>query len=360
MPSRQLRYALVLMVVLQAASARAGRLSEVQSSTSQGRTEASATDAAPQTVQDFIAANTLQKDGKSPFHLVMSFQVFDLNGKPSEQGKIDYWWGGPSDADLSITAPSFGTIHDVRLDRMPSDSARRTLYLANELLDGMRFPASSLGSTKGVLVTKKLQIRTSTLECIDSPPVPLSHAGYKQNSVCTDETSGTVRLITGQNYALTRNRIGLFAGTHVALDLAVLWDNKTAITGHVDKLERYTPKEAAVPTSAPERDETTKAPQKPYVRLAGGVIAGSKVAGQQPHYPETARLLRISGTVVLMAVITPEGQISSLFPVASPDPSLTQAAVDAVKTWSYRPYLLNGTPVEVNTSIIVNFNINGR
>lgn len=79
----------------------------------------------------------------------------------------------------------------------------------------------------------------------------------------------------------------------------------------------------------------------------------------QPTYPDIARSRRLSGTVILAAHISPGGKITNLFPIASPDPSLSDAAIAAVKTWIYQPYLLNGTPVDVHTVITVNFNIGG-
>ena len=76
----------------------------------------------------------------------------------------------------------------------------------------------------------------------------------------------------------------------------------------------------------------------------------------QPVYPAIARPIRLQGDVILSAVISKAGIIESL-QVVSGHPMLTQAALDAVKQWRYRPYLLNGQPVEVETQITVKFRI---
>ena len=79
----------------------------------------------------------------------------------------------------------------------------------------------------------------------------------------------------------------------------------------------------------------------------------------KPPYPELAKRARIQGEVLLHAVISREGRIEAL-QVVSGHPLLVNAAVDAVKQWLYRPYLLNGDPVAVDTQITVNFTLNGQ
>jgi len=73
-----------------------------------------------------------------------------------------------------------------------------------------------------------------------------------------------------------------------------------------------------------------------------------------PVYPAEALKKHVSGTVVLGATISTEGLVESLRVISGPA-SLQQAALDAVRQWSYRPYLLNDTPVEVETTVNVVF-----
>ncbi len=94
------------------------------------------------------------------------------------------------------------------------------------------------------------------------------------------------------------------------------------------------------------------------VRVSGGVTEGMLVHRVQPNYPPLARQARIYGSVVLQAVISKTGTIENLH-LVSGHPMLTQAAMDAVKQWRYRPYILNGEPVEVETQVTVNFTLTG-
>lgn len=105
---------------------------------------------------------------------------------------------------------------------------------------------------------------------------------------------------------------------------------------------------AAVPKFVPVT------PQR--VRISQGVTKGLLVQKIEPQYPPLARAARVQGDVVLSAVIDTNGQITNL-QLVSGHPMLVPAAIAAVKQWRYKPYLLNGQPVEVETTITVIFSL---
>lgn len=92
------------------------------------------------------------------------------------------------------------------------------------------------------------------------------------------------------------------------------------------------------------------------VRVSSGVAQGLLIHQVRPQYPVPARNARIQGTVLLQATIGRDGAIQNLR-LISGHPFLTQAAMDAVRQWRYRPYLLNHEPGEVDTTIQVNFTL---
>ncbi len=96
--------------------------------------------------------------------------------------------------------------------------------------------------------------------------------------------------------------------------------------------------------------------QPQRLAISSGVMAGNKVSGTEPQYPAIARAARVGGIVTLAATIAKSGAIENLHVVGGP-PLLTAAAIDAVRTWRYRPYLLNGQPVEVETTVRVVFHL---
>jgi protein TonB len=77
-----------------------------------------------------------------------------------------------------------------------------------------------------------------------------------------------------------------------------------------------------------------------------------------PLYPPIAKAARVSGTVVLQATISKTGTIENLRVISGPA-MLQQSAMDAVRSWRYRPYLLNNEPVEVETTVNVVFTLGG-
>jgi protein TonB len=93
-------------------------------------------------------------------------------------------------------------------------------------------------------------------------------------------------------------------------------------------------------------------------RVSAGVIAGNILVKTNPVYPPIAKAAHVSGTVVLHALISKSGTIDNLTVVSGPE-MLRAAALDAVRTWRYKPYLLNGEPTEVDTTVTVNFNFGG-
>ena len=90
------------------------------------------------------------------------------------------------------------------------------------------------------------------------------------------------------------------------------------------------------------------------VRMSQGVTSGLLLNKVEPAYPAIARAARIQGNVVLTAIIDKEGTIRDL-QLVSGHPMLVPAAIEAVRQWRYRPYLLNGQPVEVETTVTVIF-----
>jgi protein TonB len=98
------------------------------------------------------------------------------------------------------------------------------------------------------------------------------------------------------------------------------------------------------------------APKK--VNISAGVAVGMLLQKTTPVYPPIAKAARVSGTVVLQATISKTGLIENLRVISGPA-MLQQAALDAVKTWRYRPYLLNNEPVEVETTVNVIFTLGG-
>ena len=114
--------------------------------------------------------------------------------------------------------------------------------------------------------------------------------------------------------------------------------------------------------SAPSVPGLAKPPVPPMpvkrIRVAARVAEANLIHDVPPQYPAEAGRARIEGTVVLMALIDKDGIVKDVR-VESGLPLLAQAAIDAVKQWRYKPYLVNGEPVEVDSRITINFTLSG-
>jgi periplasmic protein TonB len=115
-----------------------------------------------------------------------------------------------------------------------------------------------------------------------------------------------------------------------------------------------------MPLGSPPPVVTVAHPPTPKhpVTVSSGVAAGQLLSAIRPIYPAIAKSARIQGTVVIEATISRAGTIENLQVTDGP-PMLRQAAIDAVAAARYRPFLLNGEPVEVQTSVHVIFSLGG-
>jgi TonB family protein len=117
---------------------------------------------------------------------------------------------------------------------------------------------------------------------------------------------------------------------------------------------------AAAGASAPPPNlgssEIAPRPLLQTLNISQGVSRGLLIKKVQPVYPRNALAMRVTGAVELMATVSKTGDITHVR-VLSGDSQLTKAATDAVKQWKYKPYLLNGEPVEIQTQITINFSL---
>lgn len=123
---------------------------------------------------------------------------------------------------------------------------------------------------------------------------------------------------------------------------------------------------AAILLARPARSQQLDRPVTPQLLIAQSVADRLLLKRIEPAYPESLRLKHIAGQIVIAFTIGKDGNVTQAFAVQKDlasresvnidDPELCQAAVTAVKQWKYRPYMQNGDPVEVGTSVVLPFN----
>ncbi len=113
---------------------------------------------------------------------------------------------------------------------------------------------------------------------------------------------------------------------------------------------------AAPPPDLGTGPDITPKPMLQTLNISQGVSRGLLYKKVQPIYPRTALDMQLEGSVELMATVSKTGDITHI-KVLSGNSQLTKAATDAVKQWKYKPYLLNGEPVEIQTQVTINFKL---
>jgi periplasmic protein TonB len=152
------------------------------------------------------------------------------------------------------------------------------------------------------------------------------------------------------------------APAHIPPSIAIVADNSLSAPDVSDpqtsSIFESIPGQNPIQIAAPPKPTAPEIKPVPRIKQGGSVQQAMLVSQTRPAYPPLAIQAHIQGDVVLHAVIDAEGRVSEL-QVISGHPLLIRAALEAVRQWRYRPTMLNGEPVEVDTTITVLFRIGG-
>ncbi len=306
--------------------------------------------------------SSLDDASLKPWHLKLSFQLFDSTGKATEAGTIEEWWYAPGISKTVYTSPSYKSTELLTKDGLFRTKGMSSApYLLSLIL---RQTVHPMPAEKDITAAKP-EMQTETIRKVPMDCIMLAQEIKSFNTppplglfptYCFEHSSDTLRMFSdfGSQMAVL-NSLGTFQQRHVATDQTITSKGVTTVTGHIDALQAVLLKEADfVPSADLEKVDLSA------VKVGSGVVTGLLISKTIPIYPERALAMHISGAVVLDAIIGRDGQVRSLKLLSVPDPDLAIAAVAAVREWRYKPYLLNGEPVEVETTITVNFNFGQR
>jgi TonB family protein len=302
------------------------------------------------------AVNAIDDPQLKPWHLKLSFQLFDAKGNPAEKGMIEEWWDGPSKEKTVYTSP-FYTSTEIRT-KDGFYRSKRTSYVPSFLESILRQVVHPMPSESDI-VDSKPDLRKETfgkaaMDCIMLAQ-QIKNVAYAPLGLfptyCFDRDTDSLRVSYDfGSQLILRNKVGTFQQRSVVVDQTILQNSITAVTAHVDALESIVPNESEL-----ARPEDLEEVNPNPTMVASGVVAGLKISGLNPSYPEISRRDHVSGSVILRALIGSDGHIHSLKVISTPDANLAIASLTAVRQWTYKPYLLNGEPVAVDTQIKVNF-----
>ena len=301
-----------------------------------------------------------------PWHLKATYQLYDQNGKPSEQGTFEYWWASPKVNRTTWTRPAATHSDWYTADGKYSYKATGGAleYFEYKLQSALLSPLpdpKDLDPTK-IRLDRKLEGMYAGVKtpCIMVVPLMPQHGQIQTVPVglfptyCFDPKLPALRVsFSWGAIAMEFNHIVEVQGKYLAKEILLLEGKRAILSAKVDTVEGLKSTDAAL---VPPADAKTPSSDKP-AQLAPGVMVGMLIKKQQPVYPQDAKDARVSGTVVLRAKIGMDGSIHDLHVDSAPWPSLAASALWAVSQWQYKPYLLNGEPVDVETTVNVIYSL---
>ena len=307
---------------------------------------------------------------QKPFHLKATYQIYDDKGNPAEKGTYEYWWASPTVHRSSWSRP--GAAYTSWTTGEGQHSYLRKggpiEFFEDKLEDAFLNPlpsAKDLAPGASTLEHEQLKIGSYQMPCVMVMPImpkePLRGAIPPTPPVgtfptyCFDPALPILRISFSMgSVAASYDNLVKAQGKFLAKQIAFYEGKRKILTASMDSLETVS---SANPAFTP--DPGAVAQKFGTVPISAGVAVGQLLTKVQPYYPDDAKAVRVSGTVVLQATIGIDGIIHELRVVSTPWPSLAASALWAVSQWRYKPYLFNGEPVEVETTVNVIFTLGG-
>ena len=309
-----------------------------------------------QRMDDARKASLLNEEGLKPWRLGVSFDLLTPKGAVAEHGTFEELWASPDRIRRAFVSPGY-TATEILNKGQTFRTAQQPP--PPELLQVLQTQLEDpIPEKRDVEVTSPLFEKKTfskvELECIMLDPPHTS--GYPplglNPSFCFSAGQPSLRLFL--NYGaeqVIRNTIGNFQGKAVALDIQIFEAGVLALRAHVDQLASFAPQDASFATM-PNQEMVSRSAD-----IESSVAAGRLLTKVVPLYPDQARAAHLTGAVALRATIDRTGHIQSLVPLRSPAFILTESAMKAVRQWTYEPYRIDGEPIEVRTTITVNYNM---
>lgn len=328
-----------------------------------------------------------------PWHLRVSYQLYDEKESPTEQGTFEYWWVSPEAHRSSWTrgSVSYSTWQLAGRGRAHQGAADTLNYVESRLERAFFSPLPSertVNSDHTQLEKRTYGKDANALQCV--------MVGPKMTEMITAPiglfptycfAQSQPALFAYSSYAapvVEFNQISKVQGRYLPKQITILSPGrKKLLTATVDMISGISPQDAALAPpadvkasyppgkveetgagdSAASQDNAAKPATAPgdnahsVVTISPGIAQGMALSRPSPIYPEDAKRAGISGTVIIQAVIGRDGWIHDMQVIKAPTASLAAASLGAVSQWRYRPYLLNGEPIEVETTVNVIFSL---
>ena len=301
---------------------------------------------------------------QKPWHMKVSYQIYNEKGEQKDQGTFEYWWASPDVYRTTWTRG--GSVHSewhlAGGKHAYVGSGPAMEYFEYRLRTALLAPIPSeeaLDPAKVHLQKDDLHSGKLNIPCYMLVPNNLSSFGHKGalSSVpsglfptyCFDPAKPILHANYSWGAVLTEYDRFSLVQSHVLPKQVDLYENgKKTLSAQVGEITGISASEEALVPPPGEVKEGSNS-----ISLDSEKVAEISHPRVQPVYPIDAKREHITGTVKMKAIIGKDGGIHDLQVISAPWPSLVESAISAVSRWRYKPYLVKGDPVEVNTEINV-------
>jgi len=303
--------------------------------------------------------------GLKPWHLKASYQLYDEKGNPSAQGSYEYWWASPQVYRSTWTRPgaTHTDWHTADGKKAYQATGKPLEFFEYKLQAALLSPlpeSGDLDPTKFRLDRQSIGSKDAKTPCIMVVPLMPQHGQIQTvplglfPTYCFDSHLPALRASSSFGTLTTEyNHIVQVQNKYIAREILFFEGKRKILSATVDAITNLNPSNPALlPSADAPIAKLDKAQQ-----IASGVMTGMLLKKQVPIYPQDAKDAHVSGTVVLRALIGMDGSIHDLRVVSAPWPSLVSSALWAVSHWQYKPYLFNGNPVDVETTVNVIYSL---
>jgi TonB family protein len=301
-----------------------------------------------------------------PWHLKATYQLYDLKGKPAEQGTWEYWWASPTIHRSSWTRAGAEHTEWLKADGTlyRKDSGSPLKYFERTIEASFLYPLPGRGLVDSgrmkldlkMLPPEKPELACvlTTLERMVDGKLQFPSSGMP-NYYCFDLSTPALRMTYSDQLTKQFNQIVKTQDRYLARQVEITANKQKLFTASVETIEAVNPADTVFNPlpDATLQPRIISQPQEGQSEVAQGAL----IKKEPPVYPMASKMAHQQGVVVLAALIGIDGRIRDLEVLASPSPMLAGSAVDCVKKWEYKPYVQNGTPVEVATIVHVIYSL---
>lgn len=308
-------------------------------------------------LRKMIAANSLDLEGKAPFHLKIAFQYYDTDGKAVESGTAEEWWAAQDRYRIVISSPSLNEVFPAPGADTPEVNSRES-YLVHDMLNSAVHPFPRFTNFDGLDArASKHSADGAALDCVLVEAYDSKGPFMSAPTFCAEPKSNALRLRKNlYQSSIARNTIGVFHDVNVALDYQISYGlglggvaDKLALTGHVTSLGTFNPATSDLKFGAPRTDRID-ADAVPEFFAKGRVVYQTIV-----DLPFFAMNAYPNATVAVRGLIKKDGSIGSVVVMASPDKAFDESAVESVSLWKYKPYVVGENHVELYADFFVQY-----